>query len=294
LSNIDPFIKKEIFVTVNLPDDKKSLSVAGQYSSVQVIRNPIQKGFSENHNNVIRRNYSQYVLILNPDVIIRKGFVEKLIEVIDSDKSIGVVAGKLLHEDQKTIDSAGHNIYRNRRTYDRGQNELDNGQYDRSEEVFSACGAAMLCRREMLDDIKIDGEYFDESFFLYKEDLDLCWRARLRGWKVYYEPTAIAYHLRGWGADKKRSHVPAFIRRHSYKNRYLLMIKNDHFINILKDLPFILLHEIKALIYVLFREPHLLIAWIQIIFLLPFTIKKRVAIMKNARTSANEIRKWFA
>ena len=151
----------------------------------------------------------------------------------------------------------------------------------------------MLCRREMLEDIKLFGEYFDESFYLYKEELDLCWRARLRGWRVMYNPEAVAYHLRGWGRSTKREKIPAFIRRHSYKNRYLMILKDDHAINILKDLPFILWHEIKALAYMIFREPHLFLAWPRIFRLLPFTLRKRREIMKRAVVGPEEIRKWF-
>jgi len=292
-SNIDPSITREIFVIINLPEDKKSLAVANQYPSVKVIQNSLQKGFSENHNNVIKRSTGESVLIMNPDVMIEKGFVEGALDVFGRHSRVGIVTGKLIRENKNTIDSTGHIIFKNRRTIDRGQGEQDTGQYDRKEEVFSACGAAMLCRREMLEDVKLFGEYFDESFKLYKEDLDLSWRARLRGWKVFYEPRAVAYHDRGWGAGTKRAAVPRWIRRESYKNRYLLMIKNDYLVNFLRDLPFILWHEIKALIYMVLREPHLFLAWPQIISQVPTALRKRAEIMKKAVAKPEEIRKWF-
>jgi GT2 family glycosyltransferase len=286
-------LRYEIYVVDNASANEVSVMLKEGFPLVKVIRNKKRKGFSENHNKVIDSSASKYVLILNPDVIINDGYVEHMIGVMMSDNRVGCVSGKLLRLDGKTIDSTGHIIFKNRTTADRGQNETDTGQYDEQEEVFSNCAAAMLCRRETLEDIRLFGEYFDESFCLYKEDIDLCWRARLRGWKIVYDPKAIAYHLRGWGKDKTRRSIPRFIRRHSYKNRYLMILKDDHFANVFKHLPYILWHEIKAFVYVIFREPHLILAWGQLLMLLPLTLRKRFEIMRRAVVGPEEIRKWF-
>jgi GT2 family glycosyltransferase len=283
----------EIYVVDNASAPEVSRMLREEFPAVKVIGNKERKGFSENHNKVIGASSSEFILILNPDVIINEGYVERLIGVMAADSRTGCVSGKLLRPDGRTIDSTGHVIYKNRTTVDRGQNQTDRGQYDRQEEVFSNCAAAMLCRRKMLEDIKLFGEYFDVSFCLYKEDIDLCWRARLRGWKIIYVPEAIAYHLRGWGKDKTRRSIPLFIRRHSYKNRYLMIIKDDHLANVVRHLPFILWHEIKAFVYVIFREPHLFLGWAQIFMLLPFTLRKRSEIMKRSVVGAEEMRKWF-
>jgi len=289
---IGPQIDYEIYVVDNA--NNVSGLIRDNYPKVNLIVNKSRQGFAKNHNNVIRQSSGDHVLIMNPDVLIGAGFVDNLLEAIESEKSIGIVMGKLMKSpEDAVIDSTGLVILKSRRTVDRGQGEQDRGQYDRSGEIFSASGAAMLCKREMLGDIKLFGEYFDESFLLYKEDLDLSWRARLRGWKVFYEPHAVAYHDRGWGQEKTRANIPRWIRRESYKNRYLLMIKNDHLINVLRDLPFILLHEIIALVYAIFREPHLFLAWPQIVMQLPKTLCKRAEIMKKAVVGPKEIRKWF-
>jgi GT2 family glycosyltransferase len=290
-------ISFEVYVVNNNSGLDTSNMVRAKYPQVKLTENDRRRGFSENHNQVIRASSGEYVLVMNPDIYVRQGFIENLLKCMESDKKTGIVMGKLLFGEagsgKKTFDSAGGMIFRDRRTADRGQGLEDNGQYDSAEEVFYGSGSAMLCRREMLEDIKLFGEYFDGSFYLYKEELDLCWRARLRGWKVMYNPKAVAYHLRGWGKGKSRAKVPRFIRRHSYKNRYLMMLKDDHVINVLKDLPFILWHEVKALAYMIFREPHLFLAWPQIFRLLPFTLRKRREIMKRAVVGPDEIRKWF-
>lgn len=295
--NISNNIDCEVYVVDNASSDGTSDMLKNEYNYVKVITNEKRKSYCENNNNIIRRSSGDHVLIMNADVFITKGFIEELLGAIGAGKDIGCVMGKLLlrdgNESDKVIDSTGLVIYRSRRTTDRGQGEEDKGQYDAPGEIFSASGAAMLCSREMLEDVKLFDEYFDESFYAHKEELDLCWRARLRGWKIIYDPKAIAYHLRGWGSGIARRKIPRFIRRHSYKNRYLMMIKDDHLINILKSAHIILWHELKALIYVIFREPHMILAWLQIILLLPLTVRKRREIMKKAIVRPGQIIGWF-
>jgi GT2 family glycosyltransferase len=208
LDSINCNVPKNIGFEVYVVDNANNVSgfISQKHPRVKLIVNKESKGFSENHNNIIRCSSGEHVLIMNPDVYIQKGFVESMLKVINDEK-IGIVAGKLLQPDGKIIDSTGHVIFKSRRTIDRGQGQVDSGQYNVQEEVFSACAAAMLCRREMLEDIKLFGEYFDGSFKLYKEDLDLCWRARLRGWKIVYTPEADAYHERGWGKERPRAEI---------------------------------------------------------------------------------------
>src|SRR5690606_1399673 len=85
----------------------------------------------------------------------------------------------------------------------------------------------------------------------------------LLGWEARYEPKAVAYHYRGWGIQKKRRDIPLLIRRHSFINKYLMMIKNESMINVLKHLPFILVYEILAFSYIIIKEKELLTNWAQ-------------------------------
>jgi GT2 family glycosyltransferase len=245
----------------------------------------------------ITKSTGKYVLIMNSDVFLLGGFLEELIGVIEQNEKIGAVMGKLLlgypEDNGRTIDSTGVCILRNRRTTDRGQGEEDRGQYGTVEPIFSPNGAAMLCRREMLEDIKMNGQYFDEAFYAYKEEIDLCWRARLFGWDMMYAPNAVAYHLRGWGKFTKREDVPRSVRKHSFKNRYLMIIKNDHLANILRDIFAILWNEIKSVGYMGLKEPHLFLVLPQLVFLLPHAFRERARIMKRAVVGSGEIRKWF-
>jgi GT2 family glycosyltransferase len=141
----------------------------------------------------------------------------------------------------------------------------------------------------MLEDVKEGEEYFDESFFAYKEDVDLAWRADLLGWKALYAPAAVAEHGRGWKTGSRGS-VPRYIRRHSHKNRYLTMMKNDDPVNMLMHLPDILLYEAKLFIYSLIFEPFLFLAYGDIIRLWGPAMAKRRAVMARRRLSPREMR----
>lgn len=206
---------------------------------ILLIRNKINNGYAGAANQGIKLSKGKYVMILNPDIIMEEDFIEKMHEFIDSDESIGALSGKLLKYDFKNdkklnyIDSAGI-IRRSTRFIDRGQNEEDLGQYDKTEQVFGVCGAAPLYRRSSLNKIIESSGYFDEDFFAYKEDIDLSWRLNKCGFKNMYYPVAIAYHGRGFGNThsgiktkiKYRKGISENIRGLSFRNHYLLLLKN--------------------------------------------------------------------
>jgi len=123
------------------------------------------------------------------------------------------------------VDSTGIFFTPNLRHLDRGSLEVDNGHYRQYEYVFGATAAAALYRREMIEDILVDGEFFDSDFFVYREDADVAWRAQLLGWKCLYAPYARGYHVRKALPGNRRA-LPAEINMHSVKNRFLLRLKN--------------------------------------------------------------------
>src|SRR5439155_16165933 len=137
---------------------------------------------------------SEYVLVLNPDTVLRPNFIEELIHALDARPDAASASGKLLRMDSTTIDSTGIVMLRSQRHLDRGADEPDIGQFDKPEDIFGASGAAAMYRRPALEDARIDDEYFDEDFFAYREDADLAWRLRLLGWNSIYVPSAVALH----------------------------------------------------------------------------------------------------
>jgi hypothetical protein len=111
------------------------------------------------------------------------------------------------------------------RHFDRGYHEPDEGRYSRTEYVFGATAAAALYRREMIDDISLDGDFFDPDFFAYREDADVAWRAQLFGWRCIYAPSAVAHHVRTVSPENRKSVSPV-LNMHSVKNRFLLRVNN--------------------------------------------------------------------
>jgi GT2 family glycosyltransferase len=241
---------------------------------------------------------SPYYLPLNPDMIIDPQYVEQLIKHMAINDRVGSVSGKLLFMTENGIEtdilySTGHLLTKSRSPSNRGYKKRDTGQYDQPELIFAANGAAPLYRRVMLEDIALNGDFFCANFFMYGEDHDLGWRAQLRGWKCIYEPCAIGYH-RGYGSGAITSF---YIQCQFTRNRYLTLVRNDCFIDFIRDLPFIILYEIAWQIYTLFQNPKRIFAhWIgllQALSSLPRMLYKRKQILENRTTDKNYIRSFF-
>lgn len=198
----------------------------------RIIYNDENIGFAGAQNQAIALSSGEWVLTLNPDVLLLPTFIPALVEAGYIDRKVGTVCGKLLTltpefdiPDQPKVDSTG--IYFNPmlRHLDRGSQEIDNGHYLNFEYVFGATAAAALYRREMIEDVLVSGEFFDPDFFVYREDADVAWRAQLLGWRCMYTPRARGYHLRKVLPGNRRA-LPPFINMHSVKNRFLMRLKN--------------------------------------------------------------------
>jgi GT2 family glycosyltransferase len=222
----------EVIVVDNASTDLTCNLLSKWRSEVRVLYNETNTGFSAAQNLAARCAKGQWLLSLNPDVVLCADFVEKLVEAGELHPMVGTVCGKLLRwqpganpEFTDTIDSTGIYFQPDLRHLDRGAGEKDGGQFDRLEYVFGATGAAALYRRSMLEDISVDGEYFDEQFFAYREDADLAWRAQLMGWECVYTPRALGWHVRRV-TPERRQQLPHEINWHSIKNRFLMRAKN--------------------------------------------------------------------
>jgi GT2 family glycosyltransferase len=199
---------------------------------VRVFYNHENIGFAGAQNQAIAASRGDWVLTLNPDVLLMPGFIEALVHAGNLDPRVGSVCGKLLtmtagfdFPEEPIVDSTGIYFTPNLRHLDRGSQEIDNGHYLKYEYVFGATAAAALYRREMINDISLNGEFFDTDFFVYREDADVAWRAQLMGWRCLYAPYARGYHVRKVLPGNRRA-LPAAINMHSVKNRFLLRIKN--------------------------------------------------------------------
>ncbi len=166
-----------------------TLAILRQFADrIQLIRNRSNVGFAEAQNQGIRASRAEWVLTLNPDLLMEEDFVRRLVDAGELDDGAGAVCGKLLSIGkgfqplpERRIDSTGLFFTPTMRHFDRGSHEPDDGAYDRAEYVFGACAAAALYRRRMIDDVSIGGSFFDPDFFAYREDADVAWRAQLLG-----------------------------------------------------------------------------------------------------------------
>ncbi|MGB9455996.1 MAG: glycosyltransferase family 2 protein [Bryobacteraceae bacterium] len=223
---------KEVIIVDNASTDG-TIDILEQFEDrCQIHYNEENAGFAAAQNQAIRLAGGDWVLTLNPDVLLLPNFIQAMVDAGQFDPKIGAVCGKLLTmsahfeiPERPVVDSTG--IYFNPmlRHLDRGSQEVDNGHYLHYEYVFGATAAAALYRRAMIEDISLDGEFFDSDFFVYREDADVAWRAQLMGWKCLYVPYARGYHVRKVLPGNRRA-LPAYINMHSVKNRFLMRLKN--------------------------------------------------------------------
>jgi len=256
----------EVVLVDNASTDGSASFVAENFPEVRVIVNDENCFFCRGQNIGIRNTSGEYVLALNNDVVLGRSFVSGMVTAIETDPGIGSVSGRILRTGGDVVDTTGLFMGRDRRPLDRGYGMPYTGQFAEEGYIFGAGGVAPLYRREMLDDVALEGEYFDETYEAYYEDLDLAWRAQIRGWKAYYTPDAVAWHVRGGTAKTERppfgfmgqsafAQISGPLKARLLRNRYLTILKDDRPVDFLLNLPFILLYDIKVWTFVLFFSP---------------------------------------
>jgi len=196
-----------------------------------IVREERNTGFAAASNRGIAATSEPWILLLNPDCAPRPDLARRLLDAVAGHPKaarIGAVSPKLLRaegpdiEARPIIDAVGMVVTCSGRHFDRGAGTDDDGTYDRPAWVFGGTAAAILLRREALDDVAYpDTEFFAESFFAYREDAELAWRLQLRGWQCLYAPSAVAAHRRGFRPEEGR-HGHVAINRYSVRNRFLL------------------------------------------------------------------------
>ncbi len=270
-------------------------------------------GFIKAVNAGIEATTGGLVFFANSDLFVADGYVDELARLFERRPKAACATGKILRyepsSDRATslIDTAGHTIGRHRGAVDRGENEEDVGQYELEEEVFGVSGAALVVRREALESVKVRSQYLDETFFMYKEDVDLSWRLRLAGWECWYVPGATAYHartshgpaggvlrsgLREFHQNERRK--PRHVRTNSMKNQWLMLVKNEDASNLARDFPFVLGRETLVLGYNMLFAPRVAAIAIRGFFrALPTALASRRVIKARQKASPSQIRRWF-
>lgn len=301
-----------------LTDPKNKIFAA----KTKFIKNTKNLGFAGAHNQAIQWTKSDYVFMMNPDVILDFNYIKELVNFLDHNPDAAAAAGVIYKWDftkvnqeslgkTEKIDSLGLKLISNHKVIEL----TDVIHQNKPQEVFGISGALPIYRRTALEVVKIPlfyssfkfyenqtqpklYEYFDNDFFCYKEDVDLAYRLRLFGFKAYMIPMACAWHDRtasaGASVVKNRKSKSHFINYHSYKNHLYFLLKNTpakiwrrHFYQILP-------YEIFKLTYLLLLEQKTLSAFKEIIKNFPKMLKKRIYIQKKAGPNAwQNIEKWL-
>lgn len=206
----------EILVVDNGSTDT-SLTLLATYPQVKVLPQMKNLGFTGACNIGLQVATGAYMVLLNNDTVVDPGWLAEIVEAFLRYPNVGLIASKMLLYDQRTIfHTAGDYVTLDGLAHNRGVWQKDNGQYDDPAYMFSACGGSAAYRRTMLDEVGL----LDSDFFFSFEDVDLAWRACLRGWRCLYLPSAVVYHkLKASGGGVTASYYDG-------RNRIYTLIKN--------------------------------------------------------------------
>ena len=289
----------EVIVIDNASSDGTCDILERFEQSCYVVYNEDNIGFAAAQNQAIALSRGDWVLTLNPDVLLLSDFVASLMASADRDPQTGTVCGKLLLADARfdlaesqKLDSTGMFFTPMLRHKDRGCLETNNGNYRRYEYVFGATAAAACYRRAMIEDVSIEGEFFDADFFTYREDADVAWRAQLLGWKCIFNPRAAAYHVRKLRPGM-RNQLPPEINMHSVKNRFLMRIKNITPGLYWRNLLPITVRDLGIVVYCLLVERSSLRAFYCLIRDFDEALRKRRLIQERRRVDDAYMAGWF-
>jgi GT2 family glycosyltransferase len=288
-----------IVVVDNASQDGSGLDLSEEFSndpSIQFILNEGNAGFAAAQNQAIRATNGEFYLALNPDTIPRLDYIQNLVAALRANPRAGYATGLIYFCDASGnptpfIFSAGHWWLRGRTAINRYYKLTWPDEMIQSGEVGGASGCAPLYRREMLDAIDLGGgEFFDETYFMYIEDVDLDWRARLAGWTCWFEKSAVCLHEGEVTGGIKN----AAIYGQLVGNRWLMVLKNDTLGSFLRHLPYIVKADLQHFWPELLKRKGGIPAFFHGLGKRSAQAwRKRKAVRKSARVSPEAIRKWM-
>lgn len=220
------YAHKSVWVIDNQSTDDSLAFLAAHYPFIKIIQNGGNLGFAAGYNKGLQQIEADYFLLLNSDVKVLPGFIEPVIELMESDNHIAFAQPKIrwLHQPEKLeyagaaggmLDALGYPFCRGR-VLDRL--EIDAGQYDDTVPVFWATGACLFARVEVYR--KLAGFY--DFFYMHNEEIDLCWRAQNEGYKVYTCGQSTVYHVGGGSLEKLNPRKTYY----NFRNNLVMLTRN--------------------------------------------------------------------
>ncbi len=311
-------LKIAINIVDNGSQDGTPEFIKKNYPYVHVLKNINNLGFSRAYNQAIKMYQTDWVLVMNVDVILDQDFLEKMFLAVKNNKDdIAAFGAKILKiesvikegglveiKKSNKIDSCGLGVKKSRQVFNLGENKLDSKKFNSPQEVFGFSGCCTLFRQTALRDVAFKQEYYDEDFFAYQEDFDLAYRLQLLGWKAKFIPDAQAYHFRSaqynilnplkfWKIRQARKAKSAITNYHSYKNHFYVLYKNEIAQNFWKHFLHIFWFEFKKFVYLLIFETKSLTSLKEFFKNRKKMKLKREIIQERRKVSAEEILKWF-
>lgn len=213
----------EVVLVDDVSKDKSIQSVE-KYKKVfdlKIFKNKKNMGFAGANNEGLKHATGDYVLLLNNDTTVDKNLLLKLVERFEEDKKVGAGQAKIHLMDKPThLDNAGAFLTRTGFLAHWGFMQKDKKEYKKEREIFSAKGACLFVKREVLDKVGL----FDGDYGSYMEETDFCWRVWLAGWKIIYFPQTFIHHKVGFTFSKQFN--PIAVNYNSFKNRIITLYKN--------------------------------------------------------------------
>ena len=215
-----------VYVADNDSADDSVEFTKANFPQVEIIRNAKNYGFAGGYNEALKHVEADYFVLLNSDVEVTSGWIEPVINLMQSDATIAAAQPKLRdYNDRSRFEyagAAGGFIDRFGYPFCRGRLfdtvEIDEGQYNTASEIFWASGAGIFIRRSCW--LEVNG--FDADFFAHMEEIDLCWRLKNRGYKIMYCPDSVIYHI-GGGTLQTDSPYKSYL---NFRNNLAMLLKN--------------------------------------------------------------------
>ena len=285
---------QEVIMIDNLSTDDSVAYMEEKFPEVKLFQNGINGGFSLAYNNAFKIAKGKYFVVLNNDVKVDKGWLEPMVILCEADEEVGAVQPKLLsmlepHKFEYAGASGGH-LDKYGYAFTRGRlfdlSEEDKGQYDDVADVFWTTGAAMMLRAEAL---RKSGD-MDVDFVHHYEEIDLCYRLNLAGYRLKVVPSSIVYHY-GGGIINYESYKKLYW---NHRNSVFMMLKNLEGKNLLWFIPSRILLDGMTFAWALSsanfkRMKALFHAWLWLTFHPRMIMKKRREVRKMRKLPDNII-----
>ncbi len=220
----------EVVVADNGSTDDSIAFLQSHYPTIRLIRFDKNHGFARGYNLALQQVESEYYVLLNSDVEVVPGWLDPMLALLEKDKTIAACQPKILSwKDKKSFEyagAAGGWLDKYGYPFAKGRifdvTEEDHGQYDQTEPIFWASGAALFIRASVYHEVK----GFDEYFFAHQEEIDLCWRIQLSGYQIYSCPASVVYHI-GGGTLPRGNSLKTYL---NFRNNRIMLSKNLPFL----------------------------------------------------------------